>query len=74
MGAWSLVNLYRFPALSALPDPVGTMSLLVLARVFCVGVYFVIAAPNFTMKAAAIFFASVLSCATNSLIIVLTDK
>jgi len=74
MGAWSLVNLYRFPALSALPDPVGTMSLLVLAWTFCVGVYFVIAAPNFAMQAAAISFALVLSRAMNSLIIVLTDK
>jgi hypothetical protein len=50
------------------------MSLLVLAWTFCVCVYFVIAAPNFAMKAAAIPFASVLSRAMNSLIIVLNDK
>jgi hypothetical protein len=70
MGAWWLVSLYRFPALSALPEPVGTMSLLVLARLFCVGIYFVIAAPNFAMQAATISFALVLSRAMNSLIIV----
>ena len=74
MGAWSLVNLYRFPAVSALSVPVGTMSLLVRAWTFCVGEYFVIAAPNFAMQAAAISFALVLSRAMNSLIIVLTDK
>jgi hypothetical protein len=74
MGAWSLVNLYRFPAVSALSVPVITMSLLVRAWTFCVGVYFVIAAPNFAMLAAAISFALVLSRAMNSLIIVLTDK
>ena len=74
MGAWSLVNLYRFPTLSALPDPVGTMSLLVLAWTFCVGVNFVIAAPIFSMKAAAISFALGLCRAMNSLIIVLNDK
>lgn len=73
MGAWSLVNLYRFPALSALPDPVGTMSLLVLARTFCVGVYFVMAAPIFAMQAATISFALVLSRAMNSLIIVVKE-
>jgi len=70
MGAWWLVNRYLFPALSALPDPVGTMSLLVLARAFCVGVYFVIAAPIFAMQAATISFALVLCRAMNSLIIV----
>ena len=74
MGAWSLVNLYRFPTLSALPDPVGTMSLLVLAWTFCVGVNFVIAAPIFVIQAAAILFALVLCRAMNSLIIVLNDK
>ncbi len=50
------------------------MSLLVLAWTFCVGIYFVIAAPIFEMQAAAISFALVLSRAMNSLIIVLTDK
>jgi hypothetical protein len=39
-----------------------------------VGVYFVIAAPNFAMQAAAISFALVIRRAMNSLIIVLTDK
>ena len=71
IGAWPLVNLYRFPAFNALPDSVGTMSLWIPALGGHDGVYLRIADPIFPTRASAISFALVLSRAMNSRIIVL---
>ena len=74
MGAWPLVNLYRFPAFNAFPDSVGTMSRWIPAWAGRNGKYLRIADPIFPIRAAAISFALVLIRAMNSRIIVMIQS
>ena len=70
MGAWPLVNLYRFPAFNAFVDPVTTMRTWIPASAGSDGVHWRIAAPIFAMMACAIPCSLVPSRAKVSLSIV----